>query len=503
MIGLGVALGKQARLCAVCVLAAVGGVGAVLAVPASASASGPTVTAFAVPSSDYSAPVSSAVMPMAPGANGQGEWFLVNDSSGAALLQERISGGSPTLVEAVGAQPGVGAPSFTALVATHGLDYGLSDIDIYSFPPAGSPTIAPLTPVTPRDMTVGPDGNLWWTDNGGNIDREFLDRSGNLSPGPEYSVPSQPFASPAPDAIASAGGKVWFTTNNAELGSLSPTGTFAASFGGPYGDHGADGPASQFPHTLVGAGNYLWAVGGGLGTGAGGSEILQVDPSNGSVLSTYGTAAGMPAGAKITSLTSGPDGNIWFTDSGTQAIGELDLGSGKITELPFPTGYRLPSAGGDVIAAGPTGSHTLFFGAETFKAGTITGPAIGEITNVGGQTVTKPHISGASLGSKSFKAKKGTTLKLTLSTPASVKVVITHIVTGHKVKGVCKAHAKRGKKCTIEEKVKTLNFKGVAGSNSFKLLVKNLRPGSYTAEITASDRGGTSNAVTLKFKIKK
>lgn len=116
-------------------------------------------------------------------------------------------------------------------------------------------------------------------------------------------------------------------------------------------------------------------------------------------------------------------------------------------------------------------------------------------------TEPKPHVSGASLGSKSFKAKKGTTIKLTLSTPASVKVVITQIVTGHKVKRVCKAHAKKGKKCTIQKKVKTLHFNGAAGSNKFRLLIESPKPGSYTAKITASNSAGTSNAVTLKFKI--
>jgi hypothetical protein len=114
---------------------------------------------------------------------------------------------------------------------------------------------------------------------------------------------------------------------------------------------------------------------------------------------------------------------------------------------------------------------------------------------------TAPHISGASLGAKSFKAKKGTTLKLTLSSAASVKVVITHIVSGHKVRGVCKAHASKGKKCTINKKVKTLHFSGATGANRFKLLIKSLKPGSYTAKIAASNSTGTSNAVTLKFKI--
>jgi hypothetical protein len=86
---------------------------------------------------------------------------------------------------------------------------------------------------------------------------------------------------------------------------------------------------------------------------------------------------------------------------------------------------------------------------------------------------TPPTISDAS--------KKGTTLKLKLSAAATVKVVVKN---------------KNGKK------VKTLTFSGVAGSNSFKLNLKGLKKGSYTAVITASDAGGASGKTELKFKIK-
>ena len=111
----------------------------------------------------------------------------------------------------------------------------------------------------------------------------------------------------------------------------------------------------------------------------------------------------------------------------------------------------------------------------------------------------KPRVSGASLHPKSFKAKKGTRLKLTLSAAATVKVVITR--TGHRVKGACKAKANKGKKCPI--KVKTLTFTGAAGANTFKLKLKGLKPGSYTAIITASNSSGTSGKTKLSFKIKR
>jgi hypothetical protein len=43
----------------------------------------------------------------------------------------------------------------------------------------------------------------------------------------------------------------------------------------------------------------------------------------------------------------------------------------------------------------------------------------------------------------------------------------------------------------------------VAGADRLRLLVKRLRPGSYTATITASNSVGSSKGVTLRFTIKK
>lgn len=87
-------------------------------------------------------------------------------------------------------------------------------------------------------------------------------------------------------------------------------------------------------------------------------------------------------------------------------------------------------------------------------------------------SATSPRISGAS--------KQRKTLKLTLSAAATLKVVIEN----------------KGKK------VKTLTFSGVAGSNSFKLNLKGLKKGSYSAVITARNAAGTSGKTKLNFKIK-
>ena len=101
-------------------------------------------------------------------------------------------------------------------------------------------------------------------------------------------------------------------------------------------------------------------------------------------------------------------------------------------------------------------------------------------------------MSAVRLRSKRFAAKKGTTLKLTLSQAARITVLITKTVRGHKVKGVCKRHAKTGKRCTTTVTKRTLSFSGRAGANAFKLKLRRLAKGRYTAAVTAQNANGKS-----------
>jgi len=81
---------------------------------------------------------------------------------------------------------------------------------------------------------------------------------------------------------------------------------------------------------------------------------------------------GTQSNFSASSLAAGPDGNLWFTDQGNNAIGR-ESPSGSITEFPLPT----DGAGPDQIAAGPDGN--LWF-VETNAA------QIGKITTHGAVT---------------------------------------------------------------------------------------------------------------------
>jgi virginiamycin B lyase len=92
-------------------------------------------------------------------------------------------------------------------------------------------------------------------------------------------------------------------------------------------------------------------------------------------------------------ITHGPDGNLWFSDVGTNQIGRIST-HGKLSEFPLPNGSSFPRG----ITSGPDGN--LWFTETSSSGSTIVGK-IGRITPA------------------------GTIKEFPLSTPNSVPVMIT------------------------------------------------------------------------------
>src|SRR5213080_3960121 len=59
----------------------------------------------------------------------------------------------------------------------------------------------------------------------------------------------------------------------------------------------------------------------------------------------------LPSHSRPVGITAGPDGNLWFTESGRDRIGRITT-AGVITEFPVPTASSIPYE----IAAGPDGA---------------------------------------------------------------------------------------------------------------------------------------------------
>ena len=137
-----------------------------------------------------------------------------------------------------------------------------------------TPFTPPTVPSTPSGITVGPDGNVWFTEiDGNNIGRITL--AGVIT---EFPIPSA-FASPA-SIVLGADGNLWFTeTGVDQIANITPVGV-----------------VTEFP--------------------------LPPTP-DGSPIAPIGIAAGA-------------DGNIWFTEFSSNKIGRITPG-GIVTEFPLPS----------------------------------------------------------------------------------------------------------------------------------------------------------------------
>lgn len=109
------------------------------------------------------------------------------------------------------------------------------------------------------------------------------------------------------------------------------------------------------------------------------------------------------------------------------------------------------------------------------------------------------------------KAPEGTTFKFTLSAPAKVTVVIVHQVPGRRRGGQCVAptralkrkHAGRCQRTLVDGVLVRAHEPAGADQLAFSGRIgrRALRLGRYTAEITASNAAGASNAANLRFTV--
>ena len=426
--------------------AAAAGVGLAASLPAPAAGQqSPVLEMWPVPAAmDPSGTGALADAALAPAADAAGEEVIVSSPSGGAMALEVSPTGE---FSASSTQGQLGSAPFVAMVKASSLDWALSGTGVYA---NGGPGTAPRQFPVPggsfTDMALGLDGHLYLADNNGNIDRCEISSAPSSTCGIPYPVGSA-FASPQPEAVAAAGAQVWFTTASEELGWVSSAGTQ----GGPY-DETTDnlgnsvGPASSLPHSLtLGANGYLFVIGSPTDPNTGvttpNSTILEIDPrvgpritTTGNIVNTYNL--GLPAGATLSSLTSGPDGDLWFTEetaSGPNAVGQLDPTTGTVTSYPLPSGYTLQAPGGEAIEPGPVGTGTVWFAAES--TGSPNEPAIGEITNVGGtgpgQATSAPATSSTATSTPTTStptttsAPPATTTTATTKPPARLSVSTT------------------------------------------------------------------------------
>lgn len=177
----------------------------------------------------------------------------------------------------------------------------------------------------PVGITSGPDGNIWFTEElGNNIGK--ITMSGTIT---EYSIPilsSDPYS-----ITTGADGNLWFSANG-KVGKVTTSGSF-----------------TMYSVPSSGASNFVTAGPDGnvWYTDNVNNKIGRITPSGTSTM-----FAAPSAGANPWGITLGPDGNLWFMEVGVNKIGVMSTSGSNIEEFTVPTS----SSYARYVTAGPDGN---------------------------------------------------------------------------------------------------------------------------------------------------
>jgi streptogramin lyase len=209
---------------------------------------------------------------------------------------------------------------------------GVTSANIGRFTTAGqlSNTYSLNVGSVPDFGALGSDGNVWFSE-------VVPSRIGNITP--SGVVTSYPTLSPnaSPWAMAKGGdGNIWFLeAAYGQIASITPSGTVTEyPLSGTYAYQGVAGGSD---------GNVWYTV----PYTPNGPSIARITPAGVITLFPLPNPSSIPQ-----YITSGPDGNLWFVDSGTNGVGKMDTSGDTLAEYPIPTPNSNPSA----IIAGPDGN---------------------------------------------------------------------------------------------------------------------------------------------------
>jgi streptogramin lyase len=212
----------------------------------------------------------------------------------------------------------------------------------------------------PRGITAGPDGNLWFADVGTTKAIGMINPATHVIT--EYTSDNPGNIAPGPD------GNVWFTdrANTAIALICLTTGPLCSSADvSTHAIHNFLTPSGSTPEGVAaGPDGNLWF------SDDGSKAIGTINPSTAAIAEySIATNGGNP-GSRPTGITAGPDGNLWFSDKGTgatpiPAIGRFGVGApAALVTAPSVTGSggvgTLQTCGGDVWSswAGQQPSHS-------------------------------------------------------------------------------------------------------------------------------------------------
>ena len=185
-------------------------------------------------------------------------------------------------------------------------------------------------PITPQQITAGPDGNLWYTDGGSSVYK--MSPSGAITGAFEAKVGS------APGGIVADDGALWFAeSQSGSIGCVTTAGTVEEFEVPSAAMHLVPDPDG----ITVGPDGNLWFTEAAL------NRIGRLVPSPsepckkkeeiteyevpGAIL---GLTGGGNSGIAADSIASGPNGNLWFSEAGSGRVGEMNTSGQMVNTFP-------------------------------------------------------------------------------------------------------------------------------------------------------------------------
>ena len=225
------------------------------------------------------------------------------------------------------------------------------------------------TGALPQEVTVGPDGNLWYTDEVSGVFKfspktlEALACSSS-SPAVGCEVSANPVA--PTDIVAGADGALWFTQSaggnprdgrtyfQASIGRITTTGSYTS--------YPVPASASSVPGLdaiTLGSNGNLWFTETAVNR-IGEITPKAADPAIHEFALPADDRLAQGVGSSITSadtIASGPGNDIWFTEQGSNAIGVMSTSGALLSKFTLPNSNLNPTPQG--ITEGP--DDTMWF----------------------------------------------------------------------------------------------------------------------------------------------
>jgi streptogramin lyase len=240
----------------------------------------------------------------------------------------------------------LGTATALVVMAVLGGSAGAARPTITSYPAAPS---SYGLPVVAEQLITGPDGNVWYTDSSSNLWRMTIG---------SHQVTQFPVmgTNPSTNGLVSAYGGVWFTDEtNGGIGCVTPDGSQNASFRSVEQDTldaitlGPDGNLWFVDSSGESIGRVIPSRTSPCALGAGAASIAEFPIGGGLVLANTENGQS-PVATNVDDIASGPNGDLWFTITGSQKIGVMNT-SGQMVAVSQPlNGYPFG------IVKGPDGN---------------------------------------------------------------------------------------------------------------------------------------------------